>query len=70
MGAFGVAIMARDSKKENVFDFEIDNYKLETRLNNCSGCANNCEIIEIYKNDQLIDRWGNRCEQVKILKNV
>lgn len=70
MGAFGVAIMARDSKKENVFDFEIDNYKLETRLNNCSGCDNNCEIIEIYKNDQLIDRWGNRCEQVKILKNV
>ena len=63
MGAFGIAIMARDSKIEKVFDFNIDNYKLETKIANCGKCANNCEIVTVYRNDNLIDHWGNRCEK-------
>ena len=63
MGAFGIAIMARESKKESVFDFNIDHYKLETKVVNCECCSNNCEIITIYRNDKLIDHWGNRCEK-------
>ena len=63
MGALGVAIMARESREEKVFDFNIDNYKLETRIANCGKCANNCEIVAVYKNDNLIDHWGNRCER-------
>jgi len=69
MGAFGIAVMARESKKESVFDFNIDNYKLETRLYNCGICANNCEIVTVYKNNSLIDFWGNRCERGSEVKN-
>lgn len=70
MGAFGIAVMARDSKCEHVFDFNIDDYKLETKISSCGRCANNCEIVTVYKNDNLIDHWGNRCERGKIIKNV
>lgn len=70
MGAFGIAVMARESKKESVFDFNIDAYKLETKVANCGRCSNNCEIVAVYKNDELIDHWGNRCERGSLLKNV
>lgn len=69
MGAFGIAIMARESKKENVFSFDIDNEKLETKIKTCGRCSNNCEIVTIYKNDVLIDHWGNRCERGNLVKS-
>ena len=68
MGAIGIAIMARDSKEERVFDFDIDNYKIETRIASCGRCANNCEIVAVYKNNNIIDHWGNRCEKGNEIK--
>ena len=70
MGAYGIALMARDSKKEKVFDFNIDNLKLETKIVNCGRCSNNCEIVTVYKNDELIDHYGNRCERGSLVKNT
>lgn len=63
MGALGVAILAKNSKKESIFDFNIENIKFETRGINCNRCSNNCEIISIYRNNKIIDAWGNRCER-------
>ena len=40
----------------------------ETRGVECKKCANNCEIICIYKNDDLIDAWGNKCDNGAIIK--
>ena len=68
MCAIGIAIMARDSKLEHVFDFNIDNYNIETKLINCINCSNNCEIIHVYKNNNLVDMWGNKCDKME--KNV
>ena len=68
MSAIGIAIMARNSGLEHVFDFNIEAYNVETRLVNCINCSNNCEIINVYKNDNLIDMWGNKCDKVE--KNV
>ena len=61
MGAFGIAIMARDSHDERIFDFNIDDYTIETKIVCCGGCANNCEIVAVYKNNTLLDHWGNKC---------
>ena len=66
MGALGVAILARDSGFEKVFDFNIEDISFETRGINCHRCANNCEIMSIYRNDKIIDAWGNRCERGEI----
>lgn len=69
MGALGIAIMARESKKESVFNFDIDNEKLETKIKTCGGCSNNCEIVTVYKNDVLLDYFGNRCDRGKLVKS-
>lgn len=62
MGALGVAKLAKSSGKEQDFDFDIADMHFETRGIECGKCANNCEIICIYKNKDLIDAWGNKCD--------
>ncbi len=62
MGAYGIAIIAMKEGKYNNFDFNINDMKFETRGVDCSRCPNNCEIVKVYKNNVLIDSWGNRCE--------
>ncbi|CAA7602077.1 BadF/BadG/BcrA/BcrD ATPase family [Acididesulfobacillus acetoxydans] len=27
----------------------------------CSGCANRCEVVEIFQDGQILARWGDRC---------
>ena len=70
MGAFGIAVMARENKEERVFNFDIDNYNLETKIASCGRCSNNCEIVAVYKNNKIIDHWGNRCSRGDEIKNV
>lgn len=69
MGALGVAILAKKSKEEREFSFNIEDIKFETKAIECQGCANNCEIICVTKNTRLIDSWGNRCEKGQIKVN-
>ena len=62
MGAIGIAILA--SKKNNkIYNLEVNDIKFVTKAQECQGCSNNCEILKIYKNDELIDAWGNRCNK-------
>ena len=61
MGALGVAILAKKFKNEKSFDFDITDISFETKGYECKKCPNNCEIICFYKDDDLIDAWGNRC---------
>lgn len=71
MGALGVAILAKKSKKEKKFDFNIENVVFETKGINCNGCSNKCEIIQVIRDNELIDSWGNRCDVgEKIAKNI
>lgn len=62
MGAFGVAVLARKSGKEKPFSFDTADIEFKTRGFECGKCANHCEIICVYKGDQLIDSWGNKCD--------
>lgn len=70
MGALGVAILSK-SKPEIDFNFDIDNYEYNTTSKFCGKCPNNCEVIFINKDNNIIDHWGNKCprgEKIK-LKN-
>ena len=62
MGALGVAILSQ-KEKEIEFDFNIEDIVFETKGVECKGCANNCERICIYKDGELIDAWGNKCDK-------
>ena len=70
MGAFGIAVMSKNSKKETVFNFDIDNLEIKTKIVSCGRCSNNCEVVAVYKNNNLIDHYGNRCERGNLVKNV
>lgn len=61
-GALGVAILARKSKMEAPFSFDIADMEFVTRGIECGKCSNHCEIICVYQDGRLIDSWGNRCE--------
>ncbi len=65
MGAFGAALLAADSpqSKRVPFDFNIDDIDFTTREVVCKKCANHCEIVCVYRDDELIDSWGNRCDK-------
>lgn len=63
LGALGVAILAKKSKLENEFKFNVEDISLDTKDFNCYGCSNECEIVCILKNNKMIDYWGNRCER-------
>ena len=63
MGALGIAILAGKGNKKKVFDFSVEDMVFKTREINCGHCPNNCEIICVYRDDMLIDSWGNRCDK-------
>lgn len=61
MGALGIAILSHNYETDKIYDLDINDIKFETKGIECHGCANNCEIVRIYKNDKLIDSVGSRC---------
>ena len=67
MGAIGVAILSK-KEKEIEFNFDIGKNNYLTTSTYCKRCPNNCEIIMIRKDKELIDSWGNRCEKGTIRK--
>lgn len=66
MGALGVAILAKKTDARRQFNFNIQDISFKTREVTCGKCPNNCEIICVYRDDLLIDSWGNRCERGEI----
>ena len=70
MGALGVAVLCKAEKQENPFDFNIVSTNFETKGAECQKCPNNCEIICVYKNNVLLDAWGNKCERGAVAENV
>ena len=73
MGAFGAALLAADKgavkSSEGPFatgalDMDaVQAFEFITREVECGKCANHCEIICVYRNGELIDSWGNKCER-------
>ena len=63
MGALGAAVLCKSEQEECVFDFNITETNFDTRGVECNSCPNNCEIICVYRNDELIDALGNKCEK-------
>ena len=83
MGAFGVALLAAEavpgagvvaasaSGGGMPFDFDaLNTFEFATREVECQKCANHCEIICVYRDESLIDSWGNRCDKGAIKPSV
>lgn len=47
-----------------IFDFEaMLDFDFKTREIECQKCANHCEVICVYRDKDIIDSWGNRCDK-------
>lgn len=65
MGAFGAALLAADAPagERRPFRWDVDDFEFKTREVPCGGCANRCEVLCVFRDGELIDSWGNRCER-------
>lgn len=61
MGALGIAILARKNQTGKTYNLNMKQLKFETKGMECGRCSNNCEILKIYKNEELVDTWGSKC---------
>ena len=66
MGAIGAALLAKEefenTRKETSFrGFDLVEKEYRTRGFECDGCPNHCEVVEIFIENELIARWGDRC---------
>lgn len=61
MGAIGIAVLAKKNKTGKVYNLDINDVFFETKAIECTGCANNCEILKVYKNKCLVSNFGSRC---------
>jgi len=77
MGAIGAALLAMENhqfndKPTSFKGWSVGEISFNSYTNQCSGCANNCEIITIVegkvtspdlknKTDKIIARWGGTC---------
>lgn len=61
MGALGIALLAKRNKRNSSYDLNLKEMSFDTIGVECKDCPNNCEILKIYKDHQLIDAWGSRC---------
>lgn len=72
MGAWGAALIAKKAiesgsslqktGRTSAFrGFKNACAQYETSSRECSGCANNCEVIEIRSGGSVVARWGDKC---------
>ncbi|MBC7229889.1 MAG: 2-hydroxyglutaryl-CoA dehydratase [Actinobacteria bacterium] len=63
MGAIGAALLARDlNPTATCFKgFRVTEIEYRTSSFNCKGCSNNCEIVKIMVEGDVLARWGGRC---------
>ncbi len=72
MGALGIAIISKKQATNSYrlnFDFNVTKYNFKTIGRECNKCSNNCELVDIYKNGEIIDTLGGRCQNSKNIIN-
>jgi len=67
MGALGAAILAREAvahkEKSSFLGFSLINSDFKTSSFECKGCPNLCEVIELFADNTLKARWGDKCSK-------
>ncbi|MDF2698713.1 MAG: 2-hydroxyglutaryl-CoA dehydratase [Haloplasmataceae bacterium] len=65
MGAIGSALLAKQEviqkQKTKFLGLEMADVDFKVKGFECSHCPNVCEVIGIYKDENLSARWGDKC---------
>ena len=71
MGAMGAAKLVKKAKppKTQFRGFDLPRKSCSTRGFECSECGNQCEVIELLLDRQVVACWGDLCERYRQTKN-
>jgi len=64
MGALGCCYLAKEANlgsKTKFKGWQAAEVTFRPTSFECKGCPNLCEVIQVYENDSLVARWGDRC---------
>lgn len=66
MGALGAGMLAERMTRQTGVATKFRGFQMaaancHARTRDCTGCANNCEVVEFSIDQQVIARWGDRC---------
>lgn len=65
MGAIGSALLAKkevkNKERSNFLGFEITDKDFIVKGFECDNCPNICEVVGIYRDEDLVARWGDKC---------
>ena len=65
MGAIGAAIIAKERVKKtgetNFRGLDLAKSSIVTKSFECEGCSNQCEVVKIYENNNVMGYFGDRC---------
>lgn len=69
MGAIGAALLAIETSRMNGgktifrgFDFVLGGH-FENHSQMCEGCPNQCEVVSIERDNEVLAYWGDRCRR-------
>ncbi len=66
--AKGVSLIAIKTKSTKKYDLNIANNTIERKVETCHKCSMCCEVVSIYRNNELIDAFGNKCHEGKAIE--
>lgn len=65
MGAIGAALLAKIATQETgrsrFKGFGVSDLNYYAKSFECTGCANLCEVVQIFVDKEILARWGDRC---------
>ena len=67
MGALGAAYLAQENLERKgdgatrFVGFKLLDSSFQSRARLCGECPNNCEIVEIWRDNEFLASWGSRC---------
>lgn len=64
MGALGMAILAKQKESNKIYNLNFYDISFVTKGEECNRCSNHCEILRVYKDNELIDAFGSKCNRL------
>ncbi len=66
MGAYGAALLAAEHRAEAGEQTQFRGFAdvradCAARSFECSGCANRCEVVQLFSGGEAVAHWGDRC---------
>lgn len=71
MGAIGAAMLAREQVQRTAQPtrfkgFAVSELNYKTTSFECRHCTNHCEIVQVAVRQQVVARWGGRCDRWEV----